>query len=74
MIQLKNLKADKCDQDDFDQESVAIRELIANIGSGKPVEMVARAPTPKGPKVTQEDIDRWNAYADKIAKTHEELS
>ena len=34
---------------------------------GAPVEI--RAPTPKGPKVSQDDIDRWNAYADKMAKT-----
>jgi hypothetical protein len=37
------------------------------MGTGAPVEI--RAATPKGPKVSQEDIDRWNAYADKMAKT-----
>ena len=37
--------------------------MIENIGTGKPVEV--RAPSPKGPKVTQEDIDRWNAAAKK---------
>lgn len=67
LLQLKNLKAEKCAQDDFDEESVAIRELINSMGTGAPVEI--RAPTPKGPKVSQEDIDRWNAYADKMAKT-----
>ena len=40
-----------------------MRSLIANIGTGAPVEI--RAPSPKGPKVTQEDIDRWNAAAEK---------
>lgn len=33
------------------------------MGTGAPVEI--RAPSPKGPKVTQEDIDRWNAAAEK---------
>lgn len=40
-----------------------MRALIANIGSGAPVEI--RAASPKGPKVTQDDIDRWNAAAEK---------
>ena len=40
-----------------------IRALMANMGTGAPVEI--RAPSPKGPKVTQEDIDRWNAAAEK---------
>ena len=33
------------------------------MATGAPVEV--RAPSPKGPKVTQEDIDRWNAAAEK---------
>ena len=33
---------------------------------GAPVEI--RAPTPKGPKISQDDIDRWNGYEDKINK------
>ena len=41
--------------------------MINSIGSGKPVEI--RAPTPKGPKITQEDIDRWNSFAEKIQNT-----
>jgi len=35
--------------------------MIEALGSGKPIEI--RAPSPKGPKVTQEDIDRWNEAA-----------
>lgn len=38
--------------------------MIQGLGSGKPVEV--RAVSPKGPKVTQEDIDKWNANSDKI--------
>jgi hypothetical protein len=41
--------------------------MINSIGSGKPVEI--RAPTPKGPKITQDDIDLWNSYSDKIKNT-----
>lgn len=37
------------------------------MGTGQPIEI--RAPTPKGPKISQEDIDRWNAYAEKIQNT-----
>jgi len=37
--------------------------MIANMGTGAPIEI--RAASPKGPKVTQEDIDRWNAAAEK---------
>ena len=33
------------------------------MGTGVPVEI--RAASPKGPKVTQDDIDRWNANCDK---------
>jgi len=44
------LKAEKCEKDEFDEESVAVREIINSIGTGKPVEI--RAPTPKGPKIS----------------------
>ena len=71
MLKIKNLEAEKVAQDDFDEESVAIRELINSMNTGKPVEI--RAPTPKGPKISQEDIDRWNSYAEKIAKTDSEV-
>ena len=58
------MKAEKCEKDEFDEESVALREMINAIGTGQPVEI--RAPTPKGPKITQEDVDLWNGYAGKI--------
>lgn len=57
------LKHNKVEQDDFDRELEELRALIANMGTGAPVEI--RAPSPKGPKVTQDDIDRWNAAAEK---------
>ena len=65
MQQVKALKDEKVERDDFDEESVAVRDLINAIGTGKPVEI--RAPTPKGPKISQDDIDRWNGYSDKIS-------
>ena len=40
--------------------------MIGKMGSGQPVEI--RAPTPKGPKVSQEDIDKWNAVVEKAIK------
>ena len=43
--------------------------MIANMGTGAPIEI--RAPSPKGPKVTQEDIDRWNAAAEKTVSLQE---
>lgn len=61
--ELKVVKENKVEIDDFDKEAEEVRALIAGMGSGKPVEI--RAPSPKGPKVTQEDIDRWNATAEK---------
>lgn len=62
-LDIKQLKNAKAEQDDLDQGLQEIRDMIANMGTGKPVEI--RAPSPKGPKVTQEDIDRWNATAEK---------
>jgi len=62
------LKDEKCEIDDFNEESVAVREMINSIGTGKPVEI--RAPTPKGPKITQDDIDHWNSLSDKINNTN----
>lgn len=42
--------------------------MINSIGTGKPVEI--RAATPKGPKITQDDIDHWNSLSDKINNTN----
>ena len=62
------MKDEKCEIDDFNEESVAVREMINSIGTGKPVEI--RAATPKGPKITQDDIDHWNSLSDKINNTN----
>ena len=40
--------------------------MISNLGQGKPVQI--RAATPKGPKISQDDIDRWNLFAKRIDK------
>lgn len=40
--------------------------MISNLGQGKPVQV--RAATPKGPKISQDDIDRWNLFAKRIDK------
>ena len=68
MLKCKTLKDEKCEIDDFNEESVAVREMINSIGTGKPVEI--RAATPKGPKITQDDIDHWNSLSDKINNTN----
>jgi hypothetical protein len=58
---VNKLKHNKCDQDDFDKECYELRQIMASLGKGGPVEI--RAPSPKGPKVTAEDIERWDACA-----------
>jgi hypothetical protein len=68
LLKCKTLKDEKCEIDDFNEESVAVREMINSIGTGKPVEI--RAATPKGPKITQDDIDHWNSLSDKINNTN----
>ena len=60
---MKTVKLNKVERADFEREIYEIKELIANLGTGKPVEI--RAPSPQGPKVTQADIDKWNAAAEK---------
>lgn len=44
---------------EFDEK---IKEVLVVVENQKPVEIV-KPPSPKGPKVTQEDIDRWNLQA-----------
>ena len=39
--------------------------MMASMSTGQPVEI--RAPSPAGPKVSQADIDRWNANCEKTA-------
>lgn len=60
------LQRNKCEVDDFDKECHEIRSMIQALGSGKPVEI--RAKTPSGPKISAEDIDRWNKAASKTDK------
>jgi hypothetical protein len=40
--------------------------MIQALGTGKPVEI--RAKSPSGPKITAEDIARWNSAADVTEK------
>lgn len=80
---VNKLKVNKCEQDDFDKEIFDIKEMIANLGAGKPVAVRAASPKDKGPKITQADVDRWNEAAkktdknegllDKLAKQLEDL-
>lgn len=61
MLQLEQLKRNKVENDDFDKECMELRAMIQAMGSGKPVEI--RAKTPSGPKITEEDIAKWNTAA-----------
>ena len=45
--------------------------MIQALGTGKPVEI--RAKTPSGPKITKEDVDRWNSAADVTEKQEMKL-
>lgn len=63
---IKILKTNKCNQDDFDTEIFDIRDILSKLGTGQKVEVRAASPKEaKGPKITQEDIDRWNDAAKK---------
>jgi len=59
------VKTNKTDSSVFEEAVYELKEMMAGMSSGQPVEI--RAPSPGGPKVTQADIDRWNAMADKTA-------
>lgn len=65
-MQIDQLKNSKVDQDEFDKESHELRLMIQALGTGKPVEI--RAKTPTGPKITAEDVERWNSAADVTEK------
>ena len=43
-------------------------QMISALSSGKPVEV--RAPTPKGPKISEEDVAKWNK-ASQLSDKHE---
>lgn len=63
-LQCGALSDEKADKNDFLNEIRRLEDIIEGLGSGKPVEI--RAASPKGPKVTEDDIDKWNKAA-KIA-------
>jgi len=45
--------------------------MIQAMGSGKPVEI--RAKTPSGPKISEEDVARWNSAASKTDKQEKQI-
>ena len=47
-------------------------QMISALSSGKPVEV--RAPTPKGPKISEEDIAKWNKAAQLTDKHDSDIS
>ena len=59
------VKTNKVDTSTLEEAVYELKEMMAGMSSGGPVEI--RAPSPGGPKVTQADIDRWNALGDKTA-------
>lgn len=69
-LQCGALSDEKADKNDFLNEIRRLEDIIEGLGSGKPVEI--RAASPKGPKVTEDDIDKWNKAA-KIADQNAEL-
>ena len=60
-LKAKALDDEKADKSDVANEIRRIEDIIESLGSGKPVEV--RAASPKGPKVTEDDIDKWNKAA-----------
>ncbi len=46
--------------------------MIQALSSGKPVEI--RAPTPKGPKISEEDVAKWNKAAEMASKHDSDIS
>lgn len=63
---VERVKKNKVEQDEFDKECHELRQMIQAMGSGKPVEI--RAKTPSGPKITDEDVAKWNKAADTTEK------
>lgn len=45
--------------------------MIAGLKAGKPVEI--RAPSPKGPKITEEDVAKWNKASELSTKHDKHL-
>ena len=57
------LKENKAETSDMEREIYELKEIMASMSRGTPVEV--RASSPQGPKITQADIDRWNAGCEK---------
>ena len=55
---INHIKDHKVDQDDYDKKIHEMMQMIEALSTGKPVEV--RAATPKGPKITEEDVAKWN--------------
>ena len=52
----------KSEKDDVEERFSEIIAMIEALGSGKPVQV--RAPSAKGPKISVEDVAKWNKAAD----------
>lgn len=58
--QCNELDRNKVEMDDFDKEIGSLKDMIKALGEGKPVEIKA---APSGPKISAEDVERWNIAA-----------
>ena len=67
------MKRDKTDLLNFDKTIKDIIEMIQALDKGEPV-TVKTPTTPSGPKITQEDVDRWNKMADMEMPTFPEIT
>lgn len=54
------LDRNKVDQDDYDKEVHNLKEMIKALGEGKPVQIEA---APSGPRISDQDVERWNIAA-----------
>lgn len=70
-LKTQALDEEKADKNDVAAEVRRLEDIIESLGSGKPVEV--RAASPKGPKVTEDDIDKWNKAANLANKNAELL-
>ena len=63
------VKSNKVETSDHEREIYELKEIMASMSRGTPVEV--RASSPQGPKITQADIDRWNANCEKAVTLQE---
>lgn len=68
---LNDLRANKVDQDEFDKNINELMQMISSLKAGKPIEI--RAPSPKGPKLTEELVAKWNKASDLATKHDGEI-